>query len=648
MKRIKIALLSLAAFGAAACGDWIDMVPDNVPTIDMAFKTRTNAEKMLFTCYDYIPDHANPWSTPGIGAGDEVWNCAEKTYYYTNETGFRIAKGLQNTNDPYMNYWSGSSSGSSRCNNLFVGINVCNTFIDNIDRVPDMTTADKARWKAEAKVVKAYLHFWLLQLYGPIPFIEKNIEVSASPEEVKVVREPVDRVAEKIVALIDEALAGDALPLYIRLRDTEMGRITRPAALAIKAKVLATVASPLFNGNGDFAFYKNAEGENLISAEYDPAKWEAARDACREAIESAHEAGHGLYEFDETVNGISDTTRLELTLRHTIIQRYDRELIWGIRRLSTTRDLMGICNAPLTDYQQGQQIGWCKMMHNPTLDVVEQFYTNKGLPIDEDRTWDYEHRYEVAETPYHGHEYYIEKGARTARLHMFREPRFYAWIGFDRGKWFTLEAPSDRESFAVYCKSGERAGRSLDNYSVTGFFTKKMVSYKLVMTQGSHTGEASCHYAFPIVRLADLYLLYAECLNECKEAPDAEVSEYVQKVRDKAGLDRETGSLEQTWAAYAKDPSKPATKEGMREIIRRERMIELSFEGPRFHDLRRWKLCMDYFNRPVRGWDVTATDETFYTPSYIYFRKFTPRDYFWPIRLDDLYKNNKLQQSPLW
>lgn len=639
MKKIAIVILSLSA--AVSC-NYLDIVPDNVPTMEMTFQTRNSAEKMLYTCYNYVPSTASPWGNPGIGSSDEVWNCAEKTYYYTNESAFRIAKGLQNTNDPYLNYWSGGQGGT----NLFVGIRDCNIFLDNVDKVPDMQQSEKERWKAEVKFIKAYLHIWLFQLYGPIPFVDKNIDVDASPEEVKAVREPVDDVVSKIVALLDEAIESGALPEYIRARDTEMGRVTKPAALAIKARLLTYAASPLYNGNTDFAGWKDAEGRNMINPEYDPHKWETARDACKEAIDAAITAGHELYTFDEPVKNISDTTRLELTLRHTLTKKFGDELIWGLGRRNT-RDLLGIANAPLSTFHLSNKLSWVKMMHNPTLEIVEEFYTNNGVPIDEDKEYDYEGRYDVINIP-HDHAYYADTTARTARLHLFREPRFYAWVGFDNGKWFNMEVPSDKSSYVLHCKSGELAGRSLDNYSVTGFFAKKLVSYELVLTQSTNTGEQCSHYAFPIIRLADLYLLYAECLNECKDSPDNEVYEYIQFVRNKAGLDKETGGLVETWSKYSSDPNKPKTKEGMRDIIQRERMIELAFEGQRFYDLRRWKLAMDYCNRPVRGWSVTESDDSFYTPSYIDFPTFTPKNYFWPIKLDDLYRNNKLQQSYLW
>lgn len=643
MKRNLLFYLTLLLGGLFGSCNYLDIVPDGLPTMDMVFTTRQNAEKMLMSCYSYVPEHANEHMNPGLCAGEEVWNCYEKGSYYENTTAFGIAKGNQNTSDPYLNYWSGGNDGW----NMFIGIRNCNIFIENVDNVPDMTDSEKRRWKCEAKVLKAFFHYWLLQLYGPIPFIDKNIDVSASPDEVKVEREPVDVVVNKIVALLDEALEEDGLPLNIRAQQTEMGRLTRPAALAIKAKVLTLAASPLFNGNPDFIGYTNDEGVELINSTFDPHKWELARDALKEAIDVSLEAGHGLYKFDEQLMmEVSDTTMLELTLRNTITGRFNKELIWGLGN-NGTASLTALVNPPLTSYQMGYALDWTLAMHNPTLDVAEQFYTNKGLPIEYDKTWDYTNRYEVDTVPA-GHEYYIGEGLRTAKLNYYREPRYYAWVGFDCGKWFNMEAPNDKQAYVVHNKATETSGRTLEHFSITGFFCKKLVSYKLIMTQASDTsGEIS--YAFPIIRLADLYLMYAEALNECKSAPDNEVYEYIQRVRDKAGLDKDTGGLVETWVRYSNKPDMVKTKEGMREIIHRERMIELCFEGQRFYDLRRWRKMLEYANRPIRGWNIgEKTEIGYYQVQYIYFRKFTPRDYFWPIKLDDLYRNNKLKQSPLW
>src|SRR3546814_15685696 len=101
------------------------------------------------------------------------------------------------------------------------------------------------------------------------------------------------------------------------------------------------------------------------------------------------------------------------------------------------------------------------------------------------------------------------------------------------------------------------------------------------------------------MRLPGLYLLYAEALNELN-GPSETVYQYIDMVRARAGL---KGVVE-SWKEYANNPDKPGSKEGLREIIHRERRIELSFEGQAGWDLRRWKELMDVLTDPVQGWDI--------------------------------------------
>jgi len=78
-------------------------------------------------------------------------------------------------------------------------------------------------------------------------------------------------------------------------------------------------------------------------------------------------------------------------------------------------------------------------------------------------------------------------------------------------------------------------------------------------------------------------------------------------------------------------------------------MNELAFEGYRFHDIRRWKLGDRYLSTPVMGWSVLESEpEFYYQKRLIFSRSFMPRDYLWPIKNSDLYKNTKLVQNPLW
>src|SRR5690606_25193907 len=142
---------------------------------------------------------------------------------------------------------------------MWKGIRTCNTFLNNIHKARDLDSFERARWIAEVKTLKAWYHFYMMRLYGPIPIVDENISIYADPVEVKIYREPIDDVVNYIVGLLDEAIPD--LPPTIENGITEAGRITKPAAAAIKALVLVTAASPLFNGNTDYASFQDERGD---------------------------------------------------------------------------------------------------------------------------------------------------------------------------------------------------------------------------------------------------------------------------------------------------------------------------------------------------------------------------------------------------
>lgn len=629
----------------SSCSDYLDIAPDNVLTVDILFNNRSTAEQFLSNCYDYIPEHAHIEQNFAMLAGDEVWYYTENDFYVNNETSFRLAKGLQNANDPYINYWDGRRGAS----NMFIAIRDCNIFLEKLTDVPGLSQNEKSRWIAEVKTLKAFYHFWLLRMYGPIPISDVALPVDAPKEQVQVERDSVDDVVNYIVALLDEAIDSGSLFETITSINTDYGRLTLSAAKAIKAKVLMLSASPLFNGNTDYAGFVNAEGTPFFNQTFDPEKWVAARDASLDAILTAEANGHSLYSFTDLlpIGQVSDEIREELTHRATITDRFNREQIWGIDR-GWTGDLQAWCQPRWTG-DHASNFGFTKKSHAPTLNMVEDYYTSNGVPINEDLNWDFNNRYNivtVSDQIADDHKYYIQSNARTAGLHTYREPRFYATVGFDGGKWFSLETNDPENLPTINAKAGEASGRiGFEIYSITGYFTKKLVNYENRIVSGN---ISVIGYTFPIVRLSDLYLMHAEAANEVKSAPDAEVYEYIQKVRHKAGLDANS-DLVTTWATHSNNPSKPTTKEGMREIIRQERRIELSFEGQRYWDIRRMKLAGDYFAKPIRGWNIVATDtEGFYQIKNIHFRDHLLKHYLWPISEDELLRNSKLIQNPGW
>ena len=630
--------------------DYLDVIPDNIPTIDIAFNNRATALNFLATCYTYIPEHANVVQNFSMLAGDEVWYYAENDFYMNNETSFRLAKGMQNVSNPYLNYWEG---GRGAPHSLFNALRDCNIFLDNLVTVPGLEEQERLRWLDEVKVLKAFYHFWLMQMYGPIPIVENNISVGASADETNVFRDPVDDVVNYLVQLLDEVIEGENLPGVINYIYTEQGRVTMPVAKALKAKILVLNASPIFNGNTDFNSLVDSQGNSLVNQTYDPQKWVLAKDALYDAIESAESNGHQLYEFTQQIpiNGeLSEQVIEELSQRAAITESFNSEIIWAYGP-EWTGDLQMWCQ-PRWTADHSALFGYTKKSHAPTLNMVETFYTNNGVPIDEDVTWNYGNRYDVVSTPLlddnaeNYHEFYIEDNYSTAKLHTYREPRFYSTIGFDGGKWFSLETTNINNIPYLDAKAGALSGKQgFEIYSITGYFAKKLVHYENVIAQEGSTIKG---YSFPIIRLTDLYLMYSEALNEVKESPDSEVYEYIQKVRDKAGLDN-GGDLVNTWQLYSSNPSKPSSKEGMRDIIHQERMIELALEGHRYWDLRRWKLADEYFSQPIRGWNIFRPDvEGFYEVENIYYRNYLIKDYLWPISQNELLRNPNLVQNPGW
>jgi len=630
--------------------DYLDVVPDNIATIDLAFNTRSTAENFLSTCYSYIPEHAHVEQNFSMLAGDEVWYYAENDFYMNNETSFRVAKGMQNSSSPYLNYWEG---GRGAPNSLFIALRDCNIFLENLVTVPGLEEEERLRWLDEVKVLKAFYHFWLMQMYGPIPIVESNISVSASAAETNVYRASIDEVVTYLTQLLDEVIEADNIPGLINYVYTEQGRITMPIAKALKAKILMLSASPIFNGNTDFSSLIDNQGNSLVNQSYDPQKWVLAKDALLEAIESAEANGHSLFQFNQQlpiIGGISDQITQELSLRAAITEPFNSEIIWAFSA-DWTGELQQWCQ-PRWSADHSALFGYTKKSHAPTLNMVETFYTRNGVPIDEDISWEYGNRFDVVQTPIldadneNYHEFYIEDDYATAKLHTFREPRFYSTLGFDGGKWFSLETENINFIPHLNAKAGAPSGKQgFEIYSITGYFAKKLVHYENIISLEGSTIQG---YSFPIIRLSDLYLMYAEASNETKAAPDADVYEYIQKVRDRAGLDV-GGDLVSTWQMHSANPSKPSTKDGMRAIIHQERMIELALEGHRYWDLRRWKLAGEYFSKPIRGWDIFKPDVAgFYEVENIFYRNYLTKDYLWPISQTELLRNPNLIQNPGW
>ena len=123
--------------------DYLDIVPDDTPTLDHSFADAVTTERYLFTCYAGLPSESNITSNPVFLAGDEFWSW-ENLIKYPEETdiylSWMIARGEQNTNSPYQNKYENGG--------LWTTIRKCNTFIERVDEVKGLKETDARQWKA--------------------------------------------------------------------------------------------------------------------------------------------------------------------------------------------------------------------------------------------------------------------------------------------------------------------------------------------------------------------------------------------------------------------------------------------------------------------------------------------------------------------
>jgi hypothetical protein len=616
------------------------------------FADRYAAEGALAGCYWAVPRTAWDWNTnPGIfGSMEAIINNERRT-----DAGMRIALGDNNATSPVMNYWNEKGDGTR---SVYAGIRDCNTFLDNIESVKDMPRYQKDRMIAEAKLLKALMHFQLICFYGPICPMRTSPPVDEATVGVRVYREKIDDCFQYVLDLIDEAIEGNALPSVIASMQIEAGRFTQSAAYFLKAKVLVYWASPLFNGNTDYNDFRDHNGEPFFNQTYNADRWTQAAEACKQAVAYCENNGHHrLFDIADFVapKPLSPEYLRIQTLRSSVTENFTVETLWS-RTAHTIRAGGGTQSECIPRFESYTTNPPTVGRWSVPLQTVELFYSSNGVPIDEDKEWlngadqKYANRFKPRMND-DANNRQIQLGEQSASMNFDRELRFYSSLGFDRGKWYgnaSYNMPDNElDCWRVRARSGEFASATsgADAFNATGYWPKKLVSLGAVYVDNNSFYGASS--VWPEMRYAELLLLAAEAINETaageSSPPPAETYKYIDVVRKRAGLE---GVIE-SWEKYAENRTKPSTKSGMRSIIQRERKIELALEGQYHWDCRRWKTAPSELNRLVQGWTINESDvNAYYQVSTVYTQKFSLRDYFMPIPENDIINNPQLIQNP--
>jgi len=643
MKRLLPSILLLPFFFFTACDSWLDIVPEeDMTTLDTEFETREEAENWLRSCYIFLQDPLPSITSNEAFFGADEFVAGEYVQSITDAnqkpvvSGFMIASGMQNSLDPYNDRWSKKEAQSGKLlgrSDYYTAINLCNIFISKIDQVYNLEDADKRERKGEVMALKAYYYFELVRRYGPIILVPENIDPNVDVESMKVPRSHVDTCFNAIVKLCDDAAA-----LLFPLNQKESSRrayFSKESALALKAKALAYQASDLFNGNPDYRDFKNKNGEPLFSSTKDTEKWRLAAKAAVEAIEVCLDNGKKLADGE---SGASDllTHIKNIEAATTTFNFSSDEALLMIKPNGKAGEFYPY-TLPRTKTGESYLQGTCI---SPSMKIVEMFYTDNGLPIDQDPTYGGGNPYQLIKVTDPKYTDVLVMEEDIPYLHTRREPRFYADIAADRTYWQLGLTTSHLYKIEAY--QGEEFGlketrlNSTLRQNLTGYFLKKWIYSSCALHNYSNDLNSRGVRPFPAIRMAELYLLAAEAYNEIDDLENA--YKYLNVVRKRAGIP----DVEESWA-MARDKEKVKNKAGLREIIRQEWNIEFAFEGMRFWNLRRWKTAHLELNDKLYGWVVTGKNvNSFYNygkgPVIVNSdNKFVaPRDYFWPIKSEEV------------
>ena len=640
MKKYVILTIAVVASCLTACKDYLDQVPENdIETFETIFERRSTADVWFTQSTLDMANNFVGFFTPGVIGADEF-----VTGDYERSLGAKmlnIPDGLQLSQKPIGDVWGST----------YYSLRLLNTFIQRIVDVYDMTEAEKINWRAEAMAVKAFYYFELVKRYGPIVLVPTNIDVNVDLQKMQVPRSHVDTCFNEIVRLLDEAIPD----LYYSKEREASHKLfpSKEGAMALKAKVLLYQASPLFNGNDFYVNFKGKDGEPLFNTKYDPEKWKRAAEAADEVVALCESLGYKLItgDQDKATNLLNDMRDIELSIWE---REYD-----GVEAVFMTGFQGALINSfpyLLPNFPEGypEKESSARGTFGPSMKMVESFYTKNGLPLNMDKEWPYANRYKMGREVDNTYQGVVALNEDVLNLHLRREPRFYAHIAADRCYW--QRGPVASKNLEVQAYRGEAFGLHesyLDastRQNICGYYVKEYTRTEVQTSNYRSNSAVLGDCRWPVIRLAELYLMQAEAWNEYLNKPDDRVYEPLNKVRRRAGIP----DVQDAWKKFSTHPQQVENQAGMREIIRQEKTVEFAFEGHRFWDLRRWKTAHLELNDKILGWNVLGDNaRTFYNnyegPVVVWSKvKFiSPRDYLFPIKAEEVMISGYVQ-NPGW
>ena len=632
----------------SSCQDYLDKEPDSTVSADDAFANFRNFQGFVEEIYNCIPDKEKCNYCPSWNWGDdEIFN-PEADNRMTHQVDLGNFRAWESTGNWLKR--DGSSTSTNKFdhgiwNHAWYCIRKCNLGLQNIDKFVTGSAEEKKLIEGQLYFFRAWWHEELMEYFGGMPYVDTFLGANA---EQRLPRLTYQECADKAAA--DFRKAADLLP--INWDKTSAGlatqgknelRINKIMALGYLGKTYLWAASPLMKNGAQAGASKNGK-----TYDYDQEYAKKAAEAFGELL-SLVETGQTQYALAEFK--YSDIYNHEKSADANSCFSdifYTKKQNWKM-----PGTVEAIFRGPSADFNGSnwntskvfgpkvqKVVAHDNVIHQPTANLVEAYGMANGEPI-----------------------YLVENGQYVLNPksgfdpeHPFknRDPRFYHDIVFDGFKY--LNGTPGQYADLQYCQLYTGGNmRPVANASRTGYFIQKLVPHTCNEVDKDYDWGSALHCYLPYMRLADIYLMYAEACaafggatgkssNFSKTAEDA-----INTLRDRCGAGHVA-------------PEFVADSHKFMDEVRREREVELSFEGFRFCDLQRWLLLTEapYNQKFSQEFDRVESADFYkthdakdakvanYRRKLILTRNFDAKHYWFPLPIKETQISSEFKQNPGW
>lgn len=612
-----LSMFFIVCFTLTSCTDYLDRDSDSVLSEEDAFKNFNNFQGFIEVMYNVIPDIAKHYWISSFNWGeDEVITTGNGEYLMGYAIDGGNYRSYINKGDCFLDRnWSvdGDRFKKSLWGGGWYAIRQANLGLEALEKgmLKDATQEEQNFIKGQLYFFRAWFYFQLTSYWGGLPYLESVIAPDA---QFNLPRETYQENAEKMAA--DFQRAADLLPIDwdntatgSRTKGNNALRPNKIWALSYLGKTLLYAGSPLMENGAD-------NNNRSYNSEY----CKRAADVLGQVLNmvESNQTQYALVDFDNysTLFYTKEQNWLIPGGTEAIMRSptYGADSYW---RQMNSYQLQAIC--------EGDGIILC-----PAANYVNYFGMQNGLPLDDPNS-------------------HFSKSQPWKD----RDPRFYNNFIYDGVKM--IKSPSSFKEYE-YANLYE-GGNCCDDprkTSRTGYFNYKFIPLGANKDDADYGYGKATHFHLSWLRLAEVYLLYAEAVAQGYGSANSNSATFPKSAVYAVNVIRERAGVDPVADSYTNDLEKFMSE------VRRERAVELAFEGHRFHDLRRWKLLTEYpyniktmqkFDR-AEAFDPEADPKerkvVNFREEIVTQRKLSSKHYWLPFKTEDVTIYPEFYQNPGW